>query len=99
MTIEMELVVGADGVARCIYDETLDLRELGKLQITRASHVEPDRNGFWWADMGPVDGPVLGPYRSRSEALVAERKWLFKRPFGSSYVRRRMHPEASRFGS
>ena len=76
MTSEMELVVSADGVARCIYDEALDLRELGKLQITRASHVEPDAEGNWWADMGPVDGPVLGPYGSRSEALRAERGWL-----------------------
>ena len=72
MTTEMELVVGVDGVARCIYDEALDLRELGKLQITRASHVEPDAAGYWWADMGPVDGPVLGPFRSRTEALGAE---------------------------
>ena len=76
MTTEMELIVGADGMARCIYDEALEMRELGKLQITRASHVEPDRDGFWWADMGPVDGPVLGPYGSRSEALGAERRWL-----------------------
>ena len=76
MTAEMELVVGVDGVARCIYDEALDLRELGKLQITRASHVEPDPEGYWWAHMGPVDGPVLGPYGSRSEALEAERAWL-----------------------
>ena len=76
MTNEMELVVGVDGVARCIYDEALDLREIGKLQINRASHVEPDRDGFWWADMGPVDGPVLGPFRSRTEALGAERGWL-----------------------
>ena len=76
MSFEMELVVAADGMARCIYDEALDLREIGKLQITRASHVEPDRDGFWWADMGPVDGPVLGPYGSRSEALRAEREWL-----------------------
>ena len=76
MTSEMELVVDAGGDIRCIYGEELDLRELGKLQITRASHVEPDRDGFWWADMGPVDGPVLGPFRSRTEALQAEREWL-----------------------
>ena len=76
MTSEMELVVGVDGVARCIYDEALDLREIGKLQITRASHVEPDAEGYWWADMGPVDGAVLGPFRSRTGALGAERGWL-----------------------
>ena len=79
---EMELVVGVDGGVRCIYDESLDLRALGKLQITRASHVEPDSEGSWWADMGPVGGPVLGPYASRSEALQAERGWLVGRRSG-----------------
>ena len=78
MTTEMELVVDAGGDVRCIYGEELDLREIGKLQITRASHLEPDRDGFWWADMGPVDGPVLGPFTSRSEALQAEREWLVR---------------------
>ena len=47
MTSEMELVVGVDGAVKCIYDEALDLREIGKLQITRASHVEPDAEGYW----------------------------------------------------
>jgi hypothetical protein len=79
MTTEMELLVGTDGVARCIYDEALDLRELGQLQITRASHVEPDAEGHWWADMGPSGGPVLGPFASRTEALGAERGWLMRR--------------------
>ena len=72
----MDLLVDSAGDIRCIYGEELDLRELGKLQITRASHVEPDRDGFWWADMGPVGGPVLGPFKSRTEALGAERAWL-----------------------
>jgi len=80
MTNEIELVVGVDGVARCIYEEALDLREIGKLQITRASHVEPNAEGYWYADMGPVEGPVLGPFRNRSEALGAERKWLAGHP-------------------
>lgn len=76
MSTEMELVVDAAGEVRCIYDEGIDLREIGTLKITRASHVEPDSDGNWWADMGPVGGPVLGPFKSRSEALVAEREWL-----------------------
>jgi hypothetical protein len=76
MTTDMELVVDAGGDVRCIYDEALDLRELGKLQITRASHVEPDRDGFWWADMGPSGGPILGPFGNRGEAVQAERIWL-----------------------
>ena len=74
----MDLFVDSAGDIRCIYGEELDLRELGKLQITRASHVEPDRDGFWWADMGPVRGPVLGPFKKRTEALGAEREWLLE---------------------
>ncbi len=89
MTSDMELVVAADGVARCIYDEALDLREIGTLKITRASHVEPDAEGYWWADMGPSGGPVLGPFGSRTEALVAEREWLAgSKRFGTESVPR-----------
>jgi hypothetical protein len=79
MTSQTELVVGVDGGMRCIDDEALDLREIGRLTITRASHVEPDAEGYWWADMGPSGGAVLGPYGSRSEALSAERDWLICR--------------------
>jgi hypothetical protein len=79
MTSEMELVVDAGGDVRCVYGEELDLREIGKLQITRASHVEPDAEGYWWADMGPSRGLVLGPFKTRTEALGAEREWLVTR--------------------
>jgi hypothetical protein len=99
MTSEMELVVGCDGGVRCIYDEALDLREIGKLEITRASHVEPDAEGYWWADMGPIDGPVLGPFRGRTEALGAEREWLCalpacvpRLPTASAPPRNQQHP-------
>ena len=79
MTSEMELVVDAGGDVRCVYGEELDLREIGKLQITRASHVEPDAEGYCFADMGPSGGQVLGPYGSRTEALREEREWLAAR--------------------
>ena len=78
MTSDIELVVGVDGTVKCIYDEALELHEMGKLQITRASHVEPDAEGYWWADMEPSGGPALGPFRSRTEALGAERRWLME---------------------
>jgi hypothetical protein len=74
----MELVVGASGQVRCVYDEAIDLTALGPVDITRASHVEPDAAGFWWADLSPVDGPKLGPFIRRSEALEAECVWLQK---------------------
>jgi hypothetical protein len=72
----MELIITASGVLRCVYDELLDLRALGHLEIVRASHVEPGQDGLWSADLQPVGGPVLGAFHRRSEALEAERAWL-----------------------
>jgi len=72
----MHIVIQPDGAARAIYSEEFDLRSLGRPRIVRASHVEPDADGQWLADLGPLDGPVLGPFDSRSEALAAENAWL-----------------------
>lgn len=72
----MQILIQADGGVRCLYDEMLDLHDIGRLQIDRGSHVEPDQQGNWTADLSPVGGPLLGPYRNRSDALQAEREWL-----------------------
>jgi hypothetical protein len=72
----MHLRIDPDGTVRCVYAETIDLTSLGAVTIRRASHVEPDEQGRWWADLSPVDGPVLGPFPSRSLALQAESMWL-----------------------
>jgi hypothetical protein len=72
----MDLVVGPGGTVRAIYMEEIDLATLGHLKITRASRVEPTIDGLWLADLTPMDGPVLGPFARRSEALAAEHAWL-----------------------
>jgi hypothetical protein len=72
----MQLVIGPGGQVRCLYDEAIDLTTLGTTAIVRASHVEPDDEGCWWADLSPVHGPKLGPFHHRSEAIRAERDWL-----------------------
>jgi hypothetical protein len=72
----MKLLVMPDGTVRAIYNESIELAVLGKPTITRASHVEPDDQGRWLADLKPVGGPVLGPFDRRSEALEAEHDWL-----------------------
>lgn len=70
------MIVGPHGEIRCLYAEDVDLASLGPLTIRRASHVEPDSEGRWWADLLPMSGPKLGPYPQRSAALDAERVWL-----------------------
>lgn len=72
----MTIVITADGTARCLYGEAIDLAEIGQPAISRASHVEPDAAGRWHADLSPVAGPTLGPFPNRSAALAAEAAWL-----------------------
>nr|WP_146462521.1 hypothetical protein [Rubripirellula tenax] len=59
-----------------IYQEEIDPHSLGQPTIRRGSHVEPTANGSWTADLSPVSGPVLGPFKTRSLALAAEIDWL-----------------------
>ena len=71
-----ELLIDPAGGVRCVYDEAIDLAALGPLTIRRGSHVEPLPDGRWTADLGPVAGPVLGPFPTRSAAVAAELDWL-----------------------
>lgn len=65
-----------NGTLSFVYDDALaDLLDTGEAIVNRVSHVEPVPSG-WTADMGPVAGPVLGPFALRAEALAAERAWL-----------------------
>lgn len=69
--------IDVEGTMHFIWDDKLvDLLKAGAGQIRRASHVEPTSRGLWGADLSPVDGPLLGPFRTRQEALDAERIWL-----------------------
>ena len=72
----MNLRIAPTGDVRCIYGEDIDLARLGQLNIQRASHVESTGTGWWTADLSPVNGPVLGPFPQRSDAIQAELDWL-----------------------
>jgi len=72
----MQMVIAPGGAVRCLYAESIDLRALGKLAIKRGSYVEPTGDGQWTADLSPVNGPLLGPFHCRTDALTAEHRWL-----------------------
>lgn len=42
----MTIVFTPEGQARCVYTEQIDLRQLGKLDIKRATTIEPHLNGW-----------------------------------------------------
>lgn len=42
----------------------------------RVVRTKQNINKKWWADLLPVDGPVLGPFETNTEALEAEVVWL-----------------------
>lgn len=128
-------VVGG-GKISCLSSDNIDLRQIGRVELKRASHVDgsadlsdaaviwladnsPElfykdpgslcRGGFlvmahkaakrlnglspvgglrqelpsdiWWADLLPSNGPVLGPFNTRTEALDAEVAWLRENEF------------------
>jgi hypothetical protein len=70
------MIIDTNGSVSCLYSDALELDQIGRLTISRGSHVEPNLDGQWTADMSPVCGPTLGPYRSRRDALAAEVSWL-----------------------
>lgn len=76
-----EIQVSPEGELSFIYDDLLvDLLEEGSSSVLRVSTVEPGEGG-WRADLAPVGGPVLGPFKLRSDALAAEVAWLKKNLF------------------
>jgi hypothetical protein len=75
MTI-LEFFIPPTGDVMVLYQEFFETNSLGPLTITRASHVEPDQQGCWWADLEPVQGPKLGPFNTRTQAIEAETQWL-----------------------
>lgn len=72
----MDLLIEPTGTVRCVFGEQIDLGQLGRLSIRRGSHVEPTPDGQWTANLSPVQGPLLGPFPTRTAALNAEVSWL-----------------------
>lgn len=76
---KLKLVIDHGGLIRAIYDDALTaLMAEADVEIKRASHVEPDSCGGWYADMSPVGGPVMHGFNTRGAALQAEVRFLEK---------------------
>ncbi len=79
---QLKLVVKA-GQIKAIYDDALTaLMPDAEVKIERASHCEPGGLGGWYADLGPVNGPVLHGFKTRKQALDAEVRYINQHVLG-----------------
>ena len=75
--MDTTLLIDESGNITFVYSDSLrPLLALGEPTIKRASHVEPTIEGCWVADLSPVNGPMLGPFERREQALQEEVQWL-----------------------
>lgn len=72
----MNLIVKPGGVIITIYSDAFEYKNLGEPHIRRVSKVEPTQSGLWIADLSLVDGPILGPFEKRCDAIDAELEYV-----------------------
>lgn len=56
----------------------IDLESIGRC-TTKRQGVLIEANGDWYADMFLISGPILGPFKTRDEAITAEIEYLRER--------------------
>ena len=78
MAETVTITIEDDGTLVFVHTDALvDLMDQGRSETRRVSEVEPAPGGGWTARMICDEAaPVLGPFRTRGEALAAERQWL-----------------------
>lgn len=75
INMEMEIRIKGNEIRFIHNDKLMNLSKMGSTNIKRASFVEPE-GAEWFADLSPVNGPKLGPFEKRQEALDAEVEYL-----------------------
>ncbi len=84
--MDVDVFILSDGTVKFLYyDELKPLLNIGDVHVARASHVDPEKteDGLkWFADLSPVNGPKIGPFETRNEAIAGEIEWLTKNYLG-----------------
>ena len=73
MEAQAVILFDPTGAARCLYSEVIDLRQLGRLHLRRATRIEFDERAQRW-DVLPARraGKALFSAPTRSECLAWE---------------------------
>ena len=69
------LTIAPNGTGSCLYTELIDLKSIGSLKVTRATHIEfNNRSQFW--EVKDNRGVILYFNRSRTACLAWEHQNL-----------------------
>lgn len=71
----MTLEVTSDGNIRCLYSDEIDLSQLGRLQVSRVSHIEFDNYLRKWTVTSAKTGKRLHSATTREDALEWENRY------------------------
>ena len=82
--MDIELQITAQGGVQMLHSDAVDLRELGEIKVTRASHVEFCPLYQCWKVISAKTGKLLASgFKSRVEALGWEK--TFYSPSGPGW--------------
>lgn len=73
MKIKIQL---ANGEARMLRNDAVDLRVVGPTYTWRASHVEPDNANQDWVVTSAKTGKQLGRFSTHAEAIAWEKEYF-----------------------
>jgi len=71
----MQILITKNGGIQMLHDDIAELETLGKVETTRASHVEYDNNKQKWYVQSAKTLNILGYFNNRAEALEWEKKY------------------------
>lgn len=71
-----QLQITPEGGVQMLHDDAVDLKDLGPINMTRASHVEFDNANQWWFVQSAKTLKILADgFKTREEALNWEKNY------------------------
>lgn len=72
----ISLEITAQGGVRMLQDDAVDLRELGKVKVKRASHVEfSNKTQLWYVQSAKTKKMLKADFKTRAAALAWEKTY------------------------
>ncbi len=74
MPEEIKLSIMPNGGVQMLWNDAVDVRQFGEVEVVRASHVEfNNATGFWYVQSAKTGKMLKEDFMSRDEALAWEK--------------------------